>query len=948
MLIVIMLLSLAAISIPTSAEETSSFPGIKDDFFFGSAENDIYAIANDGNVWHWNGAWWWQVTSGRFIEKRIHVESKNVIYGLSRDSYGHLEILKWNGEHWAVLTRNGAVKDDFWFISENEIYIIGENNQVYLWNGQEWRSITSGHLEIIEHIQVVSENQIYGISTQHELLKWNGADWVPIIVDGKILDFFVLKSETELYAINSDQTICLWNGNLWESISIGNSIIDRIYVNSPTEIYGLGSDQHIWQWNGEKWIKITDSTTINFNELGSTFYRTKFLGGILESQPAIIAFKNRIVIVGEGREGSVYAREWAPLRMESWDSCRNGQFEGLTDWISLNAIATGSPELAFENGNLYVFIKAENGGIYKKQYYSLCNWSSWELTEKTTLIPGPFSSAGFTIIASNKNGYPSEVSLMKFKSFDFVDSKPKWIEDLVIYEIATKEYTSPDGMGTGTFRALCEKLDYIKELGATAIWLSGHSWSDPRHFGNVYTQYANIHPGMIEPSLGSVPDNVEQTEQEFKLFIDEAHNRGIKVILDLIPHGVMSYSPLVLANQTPSYVPSYPTQLNITPHPDWFGAITNPSYEEIPIAKENRSVSTRMIDFVGGYEQVDLDDWWVEICTDYVLDFGVDGFRIDLGSSRFDLWARIKENARMAGHEIIIIPEGDPDDYPFEVGIYDFEQLDSEWTPFSTPVEGRLNPSMGITVDDMKEVRDQVLPKLSRRFFTIPISVHDSLFYKLKGSRFKMGYGAMFTPFIPMFMSGEEFDAIYSPVPNSNSLWLLTSGLNWDELNQPDQESFYEDIKKAIKLRHDEPALHYFANEAKNANVVVLNNFISSLDETPSPYLRFLPNSSETILIVGNNNSQTAATVTFEIPLDQFDLESFKEFEVVDLWSGKVDIVSLEKLDIFSVVVEPDNFRIFRITSYTGIPNELLFFIIAPIIIIIILVVFVILLKGKK
>ena len=114
---------------------------------------------------------------------------------------------------------------------------------------------------------------------------------------------------------------------------------------------------------------------------------------------------------------------------------------------------------------------------------------------------------------------------------------PSWTKDLIIYEINPKGFTSPDGPETGTFNSLKEKVPYLHDLGINAIWLSGHSWGDHKHFYNIWTQYACIRPDSIEPTLG--------TPQEFKEMIAEFHRYDIKVFLDVITHRVMSYSPLV-------------------------------------------------------------------------------------------------------------------------------------------------------------------------------------------------------------------------------------------------------------------------------------------------------------------------------------------------------------------------------------------------------------------
>jgi len=538
-----------------------NFSGAYDDFCFTSeSENDIYVIASDGNVWHWNGAWWWQVTFGRVIEKRFFVLSSDAIYGLSKGTKGYLEIFKWNGDDWVPLTSNEAVLDDFHFFSETQIYAIGQDNQIHLWNGHSWSEITSGQLSVRDHIQVVSINEIYGIGTEQEILKWDGKEWEILTTKTRLKEFFIHESDSEIYAINENHEVCLWNGHSWRDISPGLMVTRRIVIHSLTEIFGLGFDGMIWQWNGQKWIQITNLITDAFCETSSIFYRVKFIEGILEAPAAILAFKDRLVIAGKGMGGSVYVREWTPRRSESWDSCRNSQNLGFNTWYPLDGGMISSPELSVENGTLSIYIEGNNGWIYRKQYIKPYQWSdSWELLRNHEMSPGPFTSAGFTVVPSNSSGYPSTVSLVKFKKFNTTQIKPDWIEDLIIYEIVTKQFTSPSGPGTGTFNSMMEKIDYLKDLGINAIWLSGHSWSDPCHFTNISTQYANIHPAMIDPSLGSDPTDIEKTEREFKELIQAVHQEGIKVFLDVISHGVMAYSPLVVPNSTfPSYVDNHP------------------------------------------------------------------------------------------------------------------------------------------------------------------------------------------------------------------------------------------------------------------------------------------------------------------------------------------------------------------------------------------------------
>jgi len=323
-----------------------------------------------------------------------------------------------------------------------------------------------------------------------------------------------------------------------------------------------------------------------------------------------------------------------------------------------------------------------------------------------------------------------------------------------------------------------------------------------------------------------------------------------------------------------------------------------------------------MIDFVGGYEQNDLEDWWVDIWTSYVLEYGIDGLRLDLGSSRFDLWARIKENALSMGHELIIMPEGELDDYPFDSGIYDFEETYWGWTIFASQYNNITNPGYGTIISDMKIAKEELFPELDRRFYIVPISCHDSRSYNFNGSCFEMGYGSLFTPFIPLFMAGEEFNNPNSPIPNCTIDWLLASELQWDEIDKPQNRAFYFNMKKAINIRKTEPALSYFSPQGKNPNVVIVENFTSSLSKTPSPYMRYVPDGNEAILIVGNNRTNTDMRISMKIPLSQVGLGGFDSYKVRDLWSNTEKVVSRQDMDKFEVVVPLDNFKLLKLTPY--------------------------------
>lgn len=100
-------------------------------------------------------------------------------------------------------------------------------------------------------------------------------------------------------------------------------------------------------------------------------------------------------------------------------------------------------------------------------------------------------------------------------------SDPQWYKDAVIYQLHVRSFFDSDGDGIGDFRGLTQKLDYLQDLGVTALWLLPFYPSPLRDDGYDIADYTEIHP-----SYGTLRD--------FKLFVREAHSRGLRVITELV------------------------------------------------------------------------------------------------------------------------------------------------------------------------------------------------------------------------------------------------------------------------------------------------------------------------------------------------------------------------------------------------------------------------------
>src|SRR5690348_8040 len=102
-----------------------------------------------------------------------------------------------------------------------------------------------------------------------------------------------------------------------------------------------------------------------------------------------------------------------------------------------------------------------------------------------------------------------------------LNDKLHWYKDAIIYELHIKAFRDSNGDGIGDFLGLLEKLDYLQELGVTAIWLLPFYPSPLRDDGYDIADYYSINPRY---------GNIEQ----LKLILEEAHKRNLKVITELV------------------------------------------------------------------------------------------------------------------------------------------------------------------------------------------------------------------------------------------------------------------------------------------------------------------------------------------------------------------------------------------------------------------------------
>jgi alpha-amylase len=201
-----------------------------------------------------------------------------------------------------------------------------------------------------------------------------------------------------------------------------------------------------------------------------------------------------------------------------------------------------------------------------------------------------------------------------------VSASTPWWQDAVFYEVFVRSFADSDGDGIGDLRGLIEHLDYLndgdpathEDLGVTALWLMPIFPSPSYHGYDVIDYYD------VEPDYGTLDD--------LRNLLTAAHNRGIRVILDLVLNHTSNRNPWFVASGAPSssyrdwYVWSKtdPGYLGPWGEEVWHRALSGYYYGIFSRAMpdlnyRNPAVSIRVFDVVR---------YWLD-------EIGVDGFRLD-------------------------------------------------------------------------------------------------------------------------------------------------------------------------------------------------------------------------------------------------------------------------------------------------------------------------------
>lgn len=467
----------------------------------------------------------------------------------------------------------------------------------------------------------------------------------------------------------------------------------------------------------------------------------------------------------------------------------------------------------------------------------------------------------------------------------------------IYYQIFVRSFADSNGDGIGDLNGITENLDYLVDLGVTALWLLPINPSPSYHGYNV-TDYLDIHP-----EYGTLED--------FQNLIDQAEAVGIKIVIDLVINHTSDQHPWFISARSSTS----------SPYRDYYIWNGGNAYES----------------FVGGMKDLNFDNpavvQEIKDIMDFYLEMGVHGFRIDAAKHIFEgmnadwrntlMLLELNQHIKAAYPNSFVVSEvfeynydlfadyfiGSDSVFNFHAAINIWDKIglgNSRYLLVSNINRGYnafrdINPdfvdSPFIGNHDLDRIAsmpgfssfdgDKKLALAARFLLTLPgspfIYYGDEL--GMKGYRYEgqniPGYGVVYDEYRrqPFIWGNAEIETTWLPSDGSNQ---NTPSLNAQKL---DETSLYHVYRDLIHVRRENPALSYGNDFApyknNNSNLQGFVRYYQYQDiEQAVLVLHNLSTQTITIdvehlkIIYGNLNLEGYGTLILEI--DPNEIEAYR------------------------------------------------------------------------
>ena len=236
---------------------------------------------------------------------------------------------------------------------------------------------------------------------------------------------------------------------------------------------------------------------------------------------------------------------------------------------------------------------------------------------KKILISGLVMITFLVLFCEKQHGTEKELADFSKQS---VIAAPDWARNGILYQVFPRVFTEE-----GTFKALRNNLDYIKELGVDVIWLLPiYPIGQKGKKGEMGCPFSVQDFRKINPEYG--------TKEDFKKLVIAVHNKGMKIILGMVPNHGSNDNNLMKE------------------HPDWFMRDEDGNF--------TREVAdwSDITDF--NYDNPQLRKYILETYKYWIEEFDIDGYRMDVaGMVPMDFWKNTLTELRKIKSDVYFLAE---------------------------------------------------------------------------------------------------------------------------------------------------------------------------------------------------------------------------------------------------------------------------------------------------
>lgn len=437
---------------------------------------------------------------------------------------------------------------------------------------------------------------------------------------------------------------------------------------------------------------------------------------------------------------------------------------------------------------------------------------------------------------------------------------PDWVSEMISAEVRIATATRE-----GTLKSAVRVLDHYAEMGVNTLWLCP-VYQPGKDDGNGY---CNIGIHSVDPKITGT-DDFAAGWRAVGRFVKEAHKRNIRILLDVITWGTIYGAPLY------------------TEHRDWY----------------------RDLEVWGGnafdWGNTEFKEWFYDHLENIARTTDCDGFRLDCEPwyATAKVIGEFRSRLSAKGRKLFFMAE----DRNLREGAYDCEQVGVNPTAVADfynskpPIYYFLDRfDMVDSIKNGKNIGHETCVEKNEgcmfRYYVNTVTCHDNRYPLVQGNRLAIGYQAIFSPFIPQWWIGEEWNN-----PQTADDVLYFNSVDWAALEKPENRAFYEDVKKMIRIRRTYPEIFtYYPLHFRDTNICSVT---TSLTSGPTAYARYADGKA---IIILPNTARQSATVTVNLPFEEAGLNA-AAYTVSNAETGEILAEEVGRTQqSFTATISPQN-----------------------------------------